>query len=82
MLELKVKEIKDLISVVDVFNDNGYEVDTYVQWGDKVGGEVLYYTVEVSGTTIVTPSEPSTWLSKVLERVRQYTGNLRRNKND
>ena len=82
MLELKTKEVKDLMSVVGVFKANGYEVNTYVQWGDKVGGEVLYFTVEVPDITTATPDKPGTWLSKVLERRRQYVRNLRRNKND
>ena len=82
MLELKAVEVKDIMSVAGVFKSNGYEVNTYVQWGDKVGGEVLYFTVEVPGITITTPGKPRTWLSKVLERIRQYVRNLRRNKND
>ena len=82
MLELKVKEVKDLMSVADVFKANGYEVITYVQWGDKVGSEVLYFTVEVPGITITTPGKPRTWLSKVIERMRQYIINRRKDKND
>lgn len=82
MLELKIKEVKDLMSVADVFKANGYGVNTYVQWDDKVGGKVLYFTVEVPGTTTATPDKPRTWLSRVLERVCQYIRNLRRNKND
>ena len=82
MLELKVKEVKDLMSVADVFKANGYGVNTYVQWDDKVGGGVLYFTVEVPGATTATPDKPRTWLSKVLERIRQHIRNLRRNKND
>lgn len=82
MIELKVKDPQALMNVVEVLNSNGHEVRTYVQWGDKVGGEVLYYTVEVPGITIATTDKQRTWLSKVLERIRQYVINLRRNKND
>ena len=82
MLELKTKEVKDLMSVVGVFKANGYEVNTYVQWGDKVGGEVLYFTVEVPDITTATPDKPGTWLSGVLEHVYQCIRNLRRDKND
>lgn len=82
MIELKVKDSQALMNVVEVLNANGHEVRTYVQWGDKVGGEVLYFTVEVPGITITTPGKPRTWLSKVLERMRQYVRNPRRNKND
>lgn len=80
MLELKIKKVKDLTSVADVFKANGYEVKTYVQWA--VGGEVRYFTVEVPGITIATTDKRRTWLSKVLERIRQYIRNLRRNEND
>lgn len=79
MIELKVKDPQALMSVVDVFKSNGYEVKTYVQWA--VGGEVRYFTVEVPGITIATTDKRRTWLSKVLERIRQYIRNLRRNKN-
>ena len=82
MIELKVKDPQALMGVVEVFNANGHEVRTYVQWGGKVGSEVLYFTVEVPGITITTPGKPRTWLSKVIERMRQYVRNLRRNKND
>lgn len=82
MIELKVKDPQALMNVVEVLNSNGHEVRTYVQWGDKVGGEVLYFTVEVPGITIATTDKRRTWLSKVLERIRQYIRNLRRNKND
>ena len=82
MIELKVKDPQALMNVVEVLNANGHEVSTYVQWGDKVGGEVLYFTVEVPGITITTQGKPRTWLSKVIERMRQYVRNLRRNKND
>ncbi len=82
MLELKIKEVKDLMSVADVFKANGYEANTYVQWADKVEGYVLCFTVEVPGITTATPDKPRTWLSRVLERVCQYIRNPRRNKND
>lgn len=82
MIELKVKDSQALMNVVEVLNANGHEVRTYIQWGDKVGGEVLYFTVEVPGITNTTPGKPRTWLSKVLKRMRQYVRNLRRNKND
>lgn len=80
MIELKVKDPQALMSVVDVFKSNGYEVKTYVQWA--VGGEVRYFTVEVPGITIATPDKPRTWLARVLEHTHQYIGNLRRNEND
>ena len=82
MIELKVKDPQALMNVVEVLNANGHEVRTYVQWGDKVGSEVSYFTVEVPGITIVDPDKPGTWLSRVIERIRQYIINLRRNKND
>ena len=82
MIELKVKDPQALMNVVEVLNSNGHEVRTYVQWGDKVGSEVLYFTVEVPGIAIVDPNKPGTWLSRVLERILQYIRNLRRNKND
>lgn len=71
MLELKTKEVKDLTSVADVFKANGYEVNTYVQWDNKVGGEVLYFTVEVPSVTVMTPSKPGAWLSRVPKRTRK-----------
>ena len=74
MLELKTKEVKDLMSVVGVFKANGYEVNTYVQWADKVGGEIPHFTVEVPG---ITPN--AQWLPIVSKHTRQAIQSLGRN---
>ena len=66
MLELKVQDPHTLEDVVSVFNTNGYKVRTYVQWVDKVGGEISHFAIEVPG---ITPDAQR--LSGVHKRTRQ-----------
>lgn len=72
MIELKVKDPQALMNVVEVLKANGHEVRTYVQWDDKVGSEVSYFTVEVPDITIGVPDKPGTRSSRELERIRRY----------
>lgn len=74
MLELKVKDLQTLEDVVSVFNANGYKVRTYVQWVDKVGGEIPHFTIEVQG---ITPD--AQWLPRVSKHTRQAIQSLGRN---
>lgn len=77
MLELKVKDPHTLADVVSVFNTNGYKVTTYVQWVDKVGGEISHFTIEVPS---ITPDVQ--WLPRVSKRTRQAIESLGSNSHD
>ena len=77
MLELKVKDLQALEDVVSVFNTNGYKVRTYVQWVDKVGGEISHFAIEVPS---ITPDAQR--LSGVSKRTRQDIESLGRNSHD
>lgn len=77
MLELKVKDTQTLADVVSVFNTNGYRVTTYVQWADKVGGEISHFTIEVPS---ITPDVQ--WLQRVSKRTRQAIESLGGNSHD
>ena len=77
MLELKVNDLQTLEDVVSVFNTNGYKVHTYVQWVDKVGGNISYFTIEVPS---ITPDAQQ--LSGVSKRTRQAIESLGGNSHD
>lgn len=82
MIELKVKDPQAFMNVVEVLNANGHEVKTYVQWGDKVGDDILYFIVKVPGITVMTPDKPGAWLSRVPKRTHQAIERLGRNSYD
>lgn len=82
MIELKVKDPQAFMNVVEVLNANGHEVKTYVQWGDKVGDDILYFIVKVPGIAVMTPDKPGVRLSRVPKRTQQAIERLGRNSYD